>query len=198
MVSFISKENWLNIYRGHEYEAALPYPSDTKRPLSFFIPDDNDPERGRIVESNGNFKPIYINGKPIAKEQKIIMTVKPRKVVVLTNDEINQNEYFEYILVAPINTIKPNEKHKEWYHKLINDEHPIFTYIPKGKLERYVDLSQTMSIHKSLLLRKSDHIPEDRMKVIDDNLVQCLALGIINDDDIEETIYLENIEKQNK
>ena len=99
------------------------------------------------------------------------MTVKPRKVVVLTNDEINQNEYFEYILVALINTIKPNEKHKEWYHKLINDEHPIFTYIPKGKLERYVDLSQTMSIHKSLLLRKSDPIPEDRMKVIDDNLL---------------------------
>lgn len=114
------------------------------------------------------------------------MTVKPRKVVVLTNDVINQNEDFEYILIAPINTIKPDEKHKDWYHKLVNDDHPIFTYIPKWNLERYVNLSQTMSIHKSLLLHKSDPIPDDRMKVIDDNLVQCLALGLISEDEVEE------------
>ncbi|RAK14860.1 PemK-like, MazF-like toxin of type II toxin-antitoxin system [Anoxybacillus vitaminiphilus] len=186
MVSFIDKENWSDIHRGYEYEAVLPYPSDTKRPLSFFVPDSCDPERGRIVESIGNFRPVYVNGKPTAKEQKIVMTVKPRKVVVLTNDVINQNEDFEYILIAPINTIKPDEKHKDWYHKLVNDDHPIFTYIPKWNLERYVNLSQTMSIHKSLLLHKSDPIPDDRMKVIDDNLVQCLALGLISEDEVEE------------
>ncbi|WP_339199801.1 hypothetical protein [Aeribacillus sp. FSL k6-2211] len=39
MTGFLNKENWKQIERGYEFEAAILYPSDTKRPLSFFIPE---------------------------------------------------------------------------------------------------------------------------------------------------------------
>ncbi|MGG4412155.1 type II toxin-antitoxin system PemK/MazF family toxin [Niallia taxi] len=183
MSNFLNKREWDKIERGYEFEAATPYPSDTKRPLSFFVPDSKDPTLGKVVSSTGDFSPSRSGG---AREQQIIMTIKPRKVVVISSDEINRNSDFEYILVAPINTIKPYEKEREWYKKLIKDEHPIFTYLPKGDLDRYVDLSQSMSIHKTLLLKKYRAVSEDRMDVLDDNLVQCLSLGIIEEEIVEE------------
>jgi hypothetical protein len=102
-------------------------------------------------------------------------------------DEINKLEEFEYILAAPINTIKEYEKTKDWYSKLKDDERPIFTYVPNKEIERYVDLSQTMSIHKSLLLHKKKEIAPDRMEILEDNLLQCLSLGIIEENPSEET-----------
>lgn len=193
LTGFLNRENWKQIERGYEFEAAILYPSDTKRPLSFFIPNKNNPLEGKIVDQIGNFSPEIIEGRPRAREQQVVVTIKPRKVIIVTNNIINQNEEFEYILIAPINTIKLSEKSKDWYEKLIYDEHPIFTYIPKGNIERYVDLSQIMTIHKSLLLTKYDKIPDERMELIDENLLQCLSLGIIKEE-AENIIKNQNIE----
>lgn len=186
MSDFLEKVSWKYIERGYEYEAAMLYPSDTKRPLSFFISENEDSNKGEIVDSIGDFNPIRVNGRLQAKEQKVVVTVKPRRVVVLTDNEINKLEDFEYILVAPINTIKEHEKRKDWYSKLKDDEHPIFTYVPNGNIERYVDLSQTVSIHKSLLLHKKQEIAPDRMVVLEENLLQCLSLGIIEENSQED------------
>ncbi|MDM8364848.1 type II toxin-antitoxin system PemK/MazF family toxin [Bacillus thuringiensis] len=158
------------------------YPSDTKRPLSFFVPESEGANKGEILNSIGNFNPQVVRGKIRAREQKVVVTVKPRRIVVLTDNEINATEEFEYILVAPINTIKEYEKSKDWYSKLKDDEHPIFTYLPKGSLERYVDLSQTVSIHKSLLLYKKEKVSEERMEILEENILQCLSLGIIEEE----------------
>jgi mRNA-degrading endonuclease toxin of MazEF toxin-antitoxin module len=175
--NFIDKASWKYIDRGFEFEAAMVYPSDTKRPLSFFVPDPTNPNKGVIHENIGNFAPV--NNQAI--EQKIVMTIKPRRVVILSDDEINHMEDYEYILVAPINTIKRYEKQKEWYKKVIQDNHPIFAYLPNGNLERYVDLSQTTTIHKSLLLRKLSQVPPDRMDVLEQTLLECLSLGIVEE-----------------
>ncbi|MDQ0233083.1 type II toxin-antitoxin system PemK/MazF family toxin [Metabacillus malikii] len=110
------------------------------------------------------------------------MTFKPRNVIILTSNEINHSEEYLYVLVAPINTIKEYEKEKDWYSILKDDEHPIFTYLPKGDNERYVDLSQTVSIHKSLLLKKLNKVPEERWNIVEENLLQCLSLGLIEED----------------
>src|SRR5690606_33866831 len=152
-----------------------------KRPLTFFIPDSSDPEKGILHNDMGDFSAQLVNGSMRAIEQKIIMTVKPRKVVVLTSDEINQNNDFEYILVAPINTIKPQEKQKNWYQLLKEDQHPIFVYIPFANYERYVDLTQTTTIHKSLLLKKLNKVNPDRIDALEENLLHCLSLGILED-----------------
>lgn len=109
------------------------------------------------------------------------MAIKLRRVMILSNDEINQREEFEYILVAPINTVKEKEKTKNWYKKLKEDEHPIFVYLPNDSFERYVDLSQTTTIHKSLLLHKLTKIPDERMEVIEESLLECFSLGIFHD-----------------
>lgn len=181
---FLDKASWGNVERGYEFEAAILYPSDNKRPLSFFIPDVEGSTYGKIVDSIGDFKPVRIDGKSRAKEQMVVMTIKPRRVVILSSNEINQNTNFEYILVAPINTVKQFEKAKEWYQLLKEDSHPIFTYLPNGNIERYVDLSQTVSIHKSLLLKKYGETPPERMEALESNLLQCLSLGVIEDDSL--------------
>ncbi|MGE7673224.1 type II toxin-antitoxin system PemK/MazF family toxin [Lysinibacillus sp. NPDC094403] len=182
MSDFLNKTSWEDIERGYEYEAAIFYPSDSKRPLSFFIPDAEGSTNGKILKSIGDFQPIREDGKTYAKEQMVVMTIKPRKVVILSSNDINKNTDFEYILVAPVNTVKPHEKAKAWYDLLIKDEHPIFTYIPKGSNDRYVDLSQIASIHKSLLLKKHGEVHPERMEVLENNLLQCLSLGIIEND----------------
>jgi len=123
------------------------YPSDTERPLLFFLPDEDDNEHGRLSRDRGDFSAQIVNGNRRAREQKIVMTVKPRRVIVITSDEINQSEEFEYILVAPINTIKSAEKTKDWYKSLKEDKHPIFVYCPNGRYERYIDVSQITTIH---------------------------------------------------
>lgn len=186
MSEFLRKESWSKIERGYEYECALFYPSDTERPLSFFIQSEKNPNIGEITKDIGDFSPDFFDGKPKAKEQKVVFTIKPRKVVVVTNDEINQNVDYEYLLVAPINTIKSYEKQKDWYSLLIEDKHPIYTYVPNGNFDRYIDISQTTSIHKSLLLSKKSKLTEDRQEVLDQNILQCLALGIVDEDDIKE------------
>lgn len=181
---FLNTKLWKNIERGYEFEAAMLFPSDTKRPLSFFIPEELGSSKGEIRNSVGDFKPIKVGEKFKAREQMVVMTIKPRRVVVLSSNEINQDEYFEYILVAPINTVKPHEKEKNWYKLLKEDEHPIFTYVPNIKGDRYIDLSQIVSIHKSLLLRKYEEVAIERMDVLEANLLQCLSLGIIEEDEI--------------
>ncbi|MFS0643668.1 type II toxin-antitoxin system PemK/MazF family toxin [Siminovitchia sp. 179-K 8D1 HS] len=186
MSYFINKERWKEIERGFEFEAAMLFPSDAKRPLSFFVPDEGNAKRGSITTEIGDFSPIKVGETFKANTQQIVMNIKPRKVVVLSSDEINKNENFEYILVAPINTIKPNQKIKDWYKQLISDRNPIFTYLPKGNLDRYIDLSQTIGIHKSLLLKKYSYIGKERMEILENDLLQCLSLGIIDEESIEE------------
>ncbi|MCZ2259851.1 type II toxin-antitoxin system PemK/MazF family toxin [Sporosarcina sp. G11-34] len=185
MADFLDKEKWSEIKRGFEFEAAMIFPSDTKRPLSFFKPDLDDPSKGIITRGIGDFSAQKIDGIFRANTQKIVVSIKPRKVVVLSSDIINEGESFEYILVAPINTIKEREKSKAWYSLLTADNHPIFTFLPNKRFPRYIDLTQTIGIHKSLLLKKYGYIGDERLEMLDSNLLECLSLGIIEDEDVK-------------
>ena len=178
---FRSKESWGNIERGTEFEAAFMFPSDSKDPFRFYS-GKIESSKGRLVNKDGDFSPRLIDGRLRAQVQQIVVSLKPRRVVVISSDDINQNDEFEYILVAPINTIKEQERNKDWYSILKDDEHPIYTYIPNEKFERYVDLSQTASIHKSLLLKKYNKVDQERWCVLEENLLHCLSLGIFEGD----------------
>lgn len=182
MVYFMKKDKWEEIERGYEYEAAMVFPSDTKRPLSFFMPDAEDPLKGSITENIGDFSAEIIDGNFRAKTHQIVMNIKPRKVVILSNNVINKSKEFEYIIVAPINTVKPYEKQKDWFQLLVKDRHPIYTYLPKGENDRYIDLSQSIGIHKSLLLKKYDDIGVERLEVLEEDLLNCLSLGVIDEE----------------
>lgn len=181
---YLDKDNWKDISKNDIFNAAMIYPSDTERPLLFFLPDENDEERGRLSRDRGDFSAQIVNGSRKAREQKIVMTVKPRRVIVITSDEINQSQDFEYILVAPINTIKSFEKTKSWYKNLTEDKHPIFVYCPNENFERYIDVSQITTIHKSLLIKKVEKLAPDREELLEDSILQCLSLGILDEEEI--------------
>lgn len=181
----MDSKNWNEIKRGYFYEAALFYPSDTERPLRFFLPDVDDPSRGSIVKDAGNFEMRKIEGRLVNIEQYIIVTLKTRKVVVLSNDTLNSSDEIDFVQIAPIMSVSEKDKTKQWYKKMIANNHPAFVFIPQhvtGK-ECYVDISEMTSIHKGMLQRRSKQVPEEYMQVIEDNILECLDLGLIEDDE---------------
>ena len=103
----------------------------------------------------------------------------------MSENKINQSQDFDYIMVCPIFTIYEQDKRKPWYHLVKADKHPFFIYLPKTVrkqnkeelLERYVDISQMISIHKGILIKKQNQVPADRMQLIEDNLIVMLSLA---------------------
>lgn len=190
--NFLNNKGWTDILRGYLYDAAMFYPSDTKRPLDFFIPDDDNDSRGTLIKDIGDFRPVQVDGKFRATEQKIIVTLKPRKVLVITNDELCQNENIEFVHIAPIMSIYDRDKSKGWYQKAVNDQHPFFVYLPKNITGRecYIDISEVASIHKSMLLRKLNRLPQERLEIVEETIIQWLDLGVY-----EEEIEIEKSDK---
>lgn len=182
-IRYLDTDNWYEINRGHLFEAVIYYPSDTKRPLTFFIPDENNRSRGSVVASIGDFKAKEINGRMRAVEQQAIVGLKPRKVLILSNDDFNMSAEFEFVQVAPIMSIDDKDKLKNWYTKTKNDEHPAFVYLPAEVTGRecYIDISEITSIHKSMLLSKLKALTDERLRVVEDNILECLALGFIEE-----------------
>lgn len=183
---YINNDNWNEIKRGFLYEAAMFYPSDTDREskLKFFVADEDNANRGSIVEDIGNFNPNKVEGRIVNLEQRILVTLKTRKVVIISSDKMNESKEIEFVQVAPIMSISDYDKKKTWYRKTVNDRHPAFVYIPEKVTGRecYVDISEIMSIHKGMLQRRVKAVPEDRMLVIEENILECLDLGLIEEE----------------
>lgn len=76
--------------RGYFYQAAMYYLSDMEQPLRFIEPNENG--TFSIVRRIENFQPREIGGRKRAVEQNVVVTVKPRQVIVLS-----QNRHFEYV-----------------------------------------------------------------------------------------------------
>lgn len=167
-LKFLDKSNWSEIRRGWMYEAAIPFVG--KRPLDFFIPDPNDQYRGTVIGKNGDFRPSEI--------QQVVVRLKPRKVVVVSQDKNNSNNAIHNITVAPISSIEPEEREKDWYKLAVEGTHPFFVYLPEevtGK-ECFVNVSSITTIHKNLLLNSKIDLSE-YMPSVDDKLEYYLSLG---------------------
>lgn len=167
-LKFLDQSNWSEIRRGLMYEAAIPFVG--KRPLDFFIPDPDNQYRGTVVGKNGDFRPSEI--------QQVVVRLKQRKVVVVSQDSNNTNNAIHNITVAPISSIEPHERDKEWYKLAVNGTHPFFVYLPEditGK-ECFVNVSSITTIHKNLLLNSKQDL-SDYMPTVDDRLEYYLSLG---------------------
>jgi len=166
---FLDQKNWSNIKRGWIYEAAIPYTGE--RPLDFFIPDPDCPYRGTIVGRNGEFRP--------KETHYVVLGLKQRKVVVVSNDDIcNDINRFD-VTVAPIYTIYDEDKREQWYNDVISGNHLFYSYLPKHVTGRecVVDLSNLVTIGKNMLLNDKKDI-SDYMKDINEKMEYCLQLGI--------------------
>lgn len=167
---FIDPEKWGNIERGYYYQAAMYYLSDTEQPLRFL--ETSDDETYKIKKRHGNFNAV--NGRAV--EQDIVVTLKPRQIIVLSNDKMNKSKNFEFVQILPVFSLTYHDSMKPWYQNLKNDAHSGFVYIPRGKYGLAIDLTQVSTIHKSLLLKKQYKVPKDRMDFIESQLLELLDL----------------------
>ncbi|GIO39485.1 MULTISPECIES: hypothetical protein [Paenibacillus] len=166
---FLSPENWHLIKRGWIYEAAIPYTGE--RPLDFFIRDTNNPNKGSIVKGNGNFVP--------GQEHLVVLGLKQRKVIVVSNDDLCQDKNIFDVTVAPIYSIYEEDKKFEWYNDVVNGNHLFYSYLSKDITGRecVVDLSNIITIGKNMLLNDK-HDATSQMQDIHLKMEYCLQLGI--------------------
>lgn len=194
LIHFLNRDNWNVIERGRVFDAVSYYNTDTRRPLTFFIPNetqqDGQPITGKLVESPGDFEPVMVDGVLKSPEHKVVVGMKQRRVVVLSNNQFSQNNSYEYIYVAPIMSVHPEKDHgKKWYERMIQDEHPTNIYIPNEGYERYISLAQITSIHKGSLLRNVyETISEERLSLVGSHLNYILDLGLMEPEEAEQVI----------
>lgn len=151
------------------------YLSDTKQPLRF-VESYNDKEF-KIVKRYGDFRPARIDGRYRAVEQDVIVTLKPRQVIVISNDIMNQSKNFEFVQVLPVFSLTHKDSTKSWYEDLKNDKHIGFAYIYREQgYGLAVDLTQVSTIHKSLLLQKQSKVSKSRFTFIESHLLELLDL----------------------
>jgi len=172
---FINPENWRDIERGYFYQAAMYYLSDTEQPLKFLVSDDDGVLS--IEERNGNFAPIVDdNGRKKAVEQTVIITVKPRQVVVLSNNVVISQINSNIFKLPRFLDCQQKNVNTNWYNDLVSDMLEGFAYIPNRNYGVEVDLTQISTIHKSMLLEKQSKVPTDRMEFIESQILEVLDL----------------------
>jgi hypothetical protein len=49
LIRFLDRDNWTEIKRGHVFDAVSYYNTDTRRPLTFFIPEEAE----QVIEETG-------------------------------------------------------------------------------------------------------------------------------------------------
>jgi hypothetical protein len=168
-LKFISPDSWGDIQRGWIYESAIPFIGE--RPLSFFHRDSVNKSQGTVAKNNGDFKP--------GNTYEIILPLKQRKVVVISNDDICHNKYRINVTVAPILSIADHEKKENWYRQAKEGTHPFFVYLPEDVTgrESIIVVSDLTTIHKNMLLNDKKDINE-YMPVVESKLEYCFQLGI--------------------
>ncbi|WP_124118483.1 type II toxin-antitoxin system PemK/MazF family toxin [Paenibacillus xylanexedens] len=174
--TFMDKSKWSLIKKGWIFEAAVPYVGE--RPLDFFIPDSRTPYRGKVVSGTAvALSEDFTEGGD--KEYQVVLNLKPRKVVVVSNDELNADTTQRDVMVAKLYTIKRKDKSEPWYPLAVSGSHPFFVYLGQEITGRecIIDLSTITTIHKNMLLQeKLDITPI--MPAIESKIKYCFDLGL--------------------
>ena len=105
--------------RGKIFEAVVPFVGE--RHLEFFIPDKNcsytgKTRRGIVVAFDSEF----LRGEKVLD---VVLGLKARKVVNITNDKLNHDVNHDDISIAKIYGIKEEDKAEEWYQDSIYGVH---------------------------------------------------------------------------
>ncbi|WP_336784137.1 hypothetical protein [Paenibacillus illinoisensis] len=174
--TFMDKSKWSLIKKGWIFEAAVPYVGE--RPLDFFIPDKKDSFRGKVVRGTSvALSEDFTEGGNTVYQ--VVLDLKPRKVVVLSNDELNSSETQLDVMVAKFYSITDKDKSESWYELAVNGTHPFFVYLGQEVTGRecIIDLSTITTIHKNMLLEEKLDITSI-MPVIESKIQYCFDLGL--------------------
>jgi len=120
-------------------------------------------------------RPLDILRRVRQDELRVVLTFKPRPVLIVQNDRDNTNPRYNYVLVAPVHSVKPDE-----LARLQQVDYPTdFLLIPpEGGLKQpsVAFLNQLRTLHKNLLSDYIGELPAERMAELNVKLAYSLGL----------------------
>ena len=105
---------------------------------------------------------------------------KLRPVLVVQSDAITTQPGYEYVLVAPLYTVKPQHRSKAEFELLVTHRLPQVFYLDRREQgvtrPSYIALAQLQLLHRSMLKEKRGTLTATEMQQIDERLKFCLGL----------------------
>ncbi|MGC9336460.1 MAG: type II toxin-antitoxin system PemK/MazF family toxin [Anaerolineae bacterium] len=105
---------------------------------------------------------------------------KLRPVLVVQNDTITSQSGYEYVLVAPIYSLKDKHGSKPGFEHLLAQRLPQVFYLDRREQgvtrPSYVALAQLQLLHRSMLKEQRGALTAAEMLQIDERLRFCLGL----------------------
>jgi mRNA-degrading endonuclease toxin of MazEF toxin-antitoxin module len=106
--------------------------------------------------------------------------LKLRPVLVVQNNAITAQRGYEYVLIAPIYSVKEKHRSSPSFAQLLSNRFPQIFYLDRREQgvtrPSYVALAQIQLLHRSVLREYRGALGEDEMNQIDERLRFCLAL----------------------
>lgn len=105
---------------------------------------------------------------------------KPRPVLIAQSDAITAQPNYEYVLVAPIYTLKAQHRAKPEFELLLTNRLLQLYYLDRREQgvthPSYIALAQLHLLHQSMLIEKRGALTAAEMRQIDERLRFCLGL----------------------
>lgn len=105
---------------------------------------------------------------------------KLRPVLVVQSDAITAQPGYDYVLVAPIYTVKEQHRARDEFELLVSHRLPQVFYLDRQEQgvtrPSYVALAQLQLLHRSVLKEKRGTLTAAEMQQIDERLRFCLGL----------------------
>lgn len=180
---YIDRQKWSDIEKQSIFEAWVPFIPN--RPMPFFISDEFSDD-GKPLLHNGmtGYLTDIIGDDSKSSIHYVLHTMKRRKVVILSSDDVCQNTTMPDLLVARIVSVKDYHREAIWYPNLLDGTHEWFVHLPEhvtGK-ESFINMMQAIPIGKNLLIEKyPSMLSSDKMRMIEERFAAGLALGVIKD-----------------
>jgi mRNA-degrading endonuclease toxin of MazEF toxin-antitoxin module len=109
-------------------------------------------------------------------ELRVALTFKRRPVLIVQNDRDNTNPRYNYLLVAPVHSLKPDELAQL---QKVNYPTDFLLTPPEGGLKQpsVAFLNQLRTLHKNLLADYIGELPASRIAEL--NVKLAFSLGLV-------------------
>lgn len=168
-----------DIIKGKIFNIAVPFVAE--RPLEFVVQDDGNSDKYRIVTKDDGFEgTMGADGKRHADVVRVVTDYKLRPGVIISSNELNNNEDFKDVIVLPISSIHTNESQRSLIQRMKEkNDLPSFHYLERlvGK-ESYVIVNKPIRLHKSMIFeaRREIVLDQEIMTEIMKKLAKCLEI----------------------
>lgn len=148
-----------DIVKGEIFYVALPHLEG--RPFRFVEADKDNPDLFRIIEKEDGFEPAYDeSGKKFSPELLVVSGIKLRPCLVISSDEMNQNEQYPLAIVLPIQTISSKQKDRPLFKRMVEkNDLPEYYYLDKGS---YITINNPRRVYKNTLFTVPNKVNFDK------------------------------------